>query len=299
VSDTVTEVSQEPADEYDYFDYIAEAVAEQVPEPEPPATEPEPPEPDEPESPESEEEEPQEPPEIFWIEGLGYTIAWRVLPTLEYERIHQCNCQVFSVRNGIIDARTGLVISDGFGHGHGGHMSASWVYDIERGLFGHPGEFSDGVPFMFGMHPLGEFEESVVDRDLFDILSDEWRFENPRRFFSVESVDSSLREDFEWESDEVGGWRLTEDAFNGSFALMYNMELLTDFIFDEVVQPWSLAGSARWQGNWGVINREGYMVVPFVFEHILLIDEHTAFAKYDGAYGILDLSHTLEALQNQ
>jgi len=265
---------------------------------------PEPPVPSEPEPGESESPEPEKPevePEIFWTRGTeyAYTLAWRVLPELEYNTIAQCNCGWFGAAEGrgqALDRITGLISDGDYHNGHGGHMSASWVFDIERGLFGHPGEFSDGLPFMVGVHPHHEFFESVTDPDLLRILNHEWGFENPRRFFSVESVDSSLREDMEW-GDE--GWRLTEDAFNGRFALMYNMELLTDFIFDEVVQPWSLTGPVLWNGNWGVINNEGYTVVPFVFEHIILIDERTAFAKYDGAYGILDLRHTLEALQSQ
>ena len=299
-----TATPQDIVDEYDNIDYTAETADAQASEPEPmrprpPTPEPQSPEPYEPDESKlftPEKTEPPEPPEIFWIEGEGYTIAWRVLPTLEYERIYQCNCLDFFIEGQSIDTTTGQ-LTESYHNGHGGHMSMPFVFDLERGLFGHPGVNTDGVPFMIDVHPLDEFEDSLLDSGLLDNMDSEWFFQITRRFFAVENVDSTLRERLE---ERYGGFiMLTPNAHLGSFALMYNRELLTDFIFDEVPPPYSLAGPARRQGNWGVMNNQGCTIVPFVFEHILLINEHTAFAKYDGTYGILDLRYTLEALQNQ
>jgi len=242
-----------------------------------------------------EPEEPEVEPEIFWTQGTGYgyALAWRVLPELEYETIFHCLCGGFFSNNDwyFIDRATGFLTKQMHG-GHGGWKNAWRAYDQERGLFGFPGG-ALGPSRTNTFYPLGEFEKHVINNEL---LGD-WFLEWWREFLAVESVDSSLVERYEseWEAFDM----LTREAFLGRYALMYNLEFVTDFIFDEVAPPWNHTGPARWQGNWGVINREGYTVVPFVFEHILLIDEHTAFAKYGGAYGILDLRHTLEALQNQ
>lgn len=40
---------------------------------------------------------------------------------------------------------------------------------------------------------------------------------------------------------------------------------------------------------WGAIDNKGNVVLPFAFEGILRIDNYSAFARYNGAYGILDL----------
>ena len=41
-------------------------------------------------------------PEIFWMHTSGYTLAWRVLPTLMHESIIQCNCLAFLVKTDML-----------------------------------------------------------------------------------------------------------------------------------------------------------------------------------------------------
>ena len=45
-------------------------------------------------------------------------------------------------------------------------------------------------------------------------------------------------------------------------------------------------------GNWGVAEIRGDNLIPFIFEDLVFIDDNTAFAKYGGKYGILDLTRT-------
>jgi hypothetical protein len=73
--------------------------------------------------------------------------------------------------------------------------------------------------------------------------------------------------------------------FNGNFVTSFDFEAplvngrdVPDFI--EVIQ----------NGMYGIIDKNGDIIVPFVFEHILAIDEHRAFAKYEGAYGIISVT---------
>jgi len=294
--------TEEPQDIAEEFDVIDVAEVSPVPAPEPVPTQPEPPEPPEPDEPEEAEESKPEPePEIFWTHGTEYVydLAWRVLPMLEFDAISRCTCGRFIIGRlydvdwppDMVDTTTGenLGVYDG---AHGMFGMTRWVYDRERGLFGHPGGLPN--PSMTNtFYPLDEF----ADYYMYD---SDWRehfLDDAKWFNSVESVDTSLYDEVDDDRWGFESW-LTADAYLGVLALMYDLEFVTDFIFDEVSPIWYRTGPVRWQGRWGVINREGYTIVPFVFEHIILIDERTAFAKYDGAYGILDLRHTLEALQS-
>lgn len=74
---------------------------------------------------------------------------------------------------------------------------------------------------------------------------------------------------------------------------------MTGFVFD--AGEWSEWGSAterhslgvaavRQNGKWGIVDFNGNIVVPFVLGHSIAIDDYTAFAKYDGKYGILNMT---------
>ena len=138
---------------------------------------------------------------------------------------------------------------------------------------------------MIGMHLLDGFEESVMsDGEQIPV----WVLNRSKEFIIVQRVDSSMREEFE--DDEDREFRLTDNAYSGKFALMYNREFVTDFIFDGAIQLNAGAYAVRIGDTWGVIDRDGDLILPFVFEHFVRIDAYTTFAKYDGTYGILDLS---------
>jgi len=226
-------------------------------------------------------------------------IVWRVQPTLEYESIARCGmCD-----NTFLDGEDQLVAIDpqtGRPNKHhcelmttSGVMFAPFVYDIQRGLFGHPGSgymYGRGgggwiMEYMIGMHPLGAIDESILSGSDWAPIYMLNRIEG---FIAVESVDSSKREEFE--DDEDREFRLTPDAHSGKYALMYNREFVTDFIFDGTIKLNDDVYAVRTEDNWGAMDRNGDPILPFEFEHFLRIDDYAAFAKYSGAYGILDLS---------
>jgi len=144
-----------------------------------------------------------------------------------------------------------------------------------------------------GLHPLDSFEESISSDDRLDFILD-WILSATEGLIAVESVDSSLRQ--EYEADWSGFW-LDEEAHLGKFALMLNRKLTTDFIFDEITQLYEdfdiatdlMLVSARIGDNWGLIDANGDVFIPFMFDNLVLIDRYTAFAKLDGVYGILDI----------
>ena len=75
---------------------------------------------------------------------------------------------------------------------------------------------------------------------------------------------------------------------------MYNRELVTDFIFDGGLHSFTFNTTpVSRDGNWGMADRSGNIVLPFMFEDLLRIDEETAYARIGGRYGILDLQATI------
>jgi len=229
-------------------------------------------------------------------------LVWRVEPTLEYVSVRLCSCGLFFEGSDwdSIDPVTGL--HSGIMHpGHGG-PAPEWVYDPVRDLFGHP-SYGEGYHSNIGMFPLAEFDSSV--RGL-SITHRDWLLSTTDGLLVVQSVDSSLRTtENAWEGEE-NWWNLTTEAFSGRFALMYDRAFVTDFVFDGG-QPWwhsftfdgggvernlNYIPMSR-NGYWGMLDRNGNTVLPFIFENFVRIDENTAFARLDGRYGILDLRATM------
>ena len=226
----------------------------------------------------------------------GFTPVWLIEPTLEHEFIRLCSCGLFFDADWmIIDPTTGLSTGE-WKPGHGG-PGPGFVYDRVLGLFGQPGYgafYNDWV----GMHPMDEFESVAAP----------WTLSNSGGLISVQSVDSSMRDYMRYEEYTLPEWddywMLSEDAFSGRFAVMYNRQLITDFIFDDGAHWWyrfsfNEDGSGRENlsfiamshaGSWGLIDINGNAVLPFVFENLIVINRDTAFARVDGRYGILDIS---------
>ncbi|MCL2203080.1 MAG: hypothetical protein FWB88_03970 [Defluviitaleaceae bacterium] len=220
-------------------------------------------------------------------ERFAYSnFIWTVLPTLEYERIYHC-CADFSTAlyGGMaIDGTTGQLTGE-YAVLHGGHgpLGRGWVYDPELSLlgFGGVGDYA-GID----LRPIDEWT------DLFVQWGEQFRI------MMVERVDSSVRN-----VTALGNEYLKDDAYRGRFAVMYFDAFVTDFIFDG---GGTLGGAVlRYDtipmhkgGKWGMIDRDGHIAIPFVFEHILRIDENTVFAQYNGRYGILDVQLTVVGMNN-
>ena len=236
--------------------------------------------------------------------GPGFALIWAVAPNLEHEHIWLCSCGLFSDPDfNAIDPVTGL-LTGGHKYGHGG-PGPEFVYDRERSLFGQP-NYGFFYHDLIGVHPIAEFEA----------IAPSWILNQSSGLISVQSVDSSLRQYYgdlgienappEWDDY----WDLTEEAFTGRFAIMYNRQFVTDFIFDGGAYWWyrfsfnedgsgreNLGFIAMRQGGlWGLVDRSGNTILPFVFDELIVINESTAFARIDGGwYGILDLTATMAA----
>jgi hypothetical protein len=204
-------------------------------------------------------------------------VSWFVEPTNEFgnpltEWFGYCpNCDVF-IDGGerIFDERTGQPTD--YSHStHGGAGDKSWVYDTVNGLFGHQGCAYSG--YGAELFPVSELAE---------------RFPHTLNKLIVVSEVRNARIVFE---EDWGVTNIRQEHFTGYAAAFYNGKRITEFEHDEL-RSWvrgrycnhlSLARDERY----GVVNHYGEVVVPFVYDDILVIDDYTAFAIIDGAIGII------------
>ncbi|MCL2361447.1 MAG: WG repeat-containing protein [Defluviitaleaceae bacterium] len=231
--------------------------------------------------------------------------VWVVQPTIYHNRIRQCNCgQFVSADWQTIDPVTGQVSGEHLGHG--GHGPAL-VYDQARNLFGHPG-YGFGYHDMLGMHQINDFLNMLNNN-----YAEFYWWRNPTDgLIAIESVDSAIRNYYDFEYVNEGNnlvrrefWYLPTEAHSGRFALMYNGVFETDFIFDGVnirFAEWeqlrdSSTMSVSQNGRWGLVDRRGNTLIPFMFENLVIIDQNTAFARHNGRYGILSLPRTIENME--
>ena len=223
-------------------------------------------------------------------------LVWSVEPTLVHESVRLCDCGDFvNSRLELIDPVTGLLLGE-LKQFHGSYGN-EWVYDSARDFFGHRG-YGGGYHNFIGMFPMSEFEARVrglgySHQNVYLTQTGGW--------LVVQDVDSSLRVAASGALAPDDWWSLTPEAFSGNFAVMYGREFVTGFIFD---------GGPTWRtsfrydtihvsrnGQWGMVDRNGNTVLPFMFENLVRIDENTAFARLGGRYGILDLRATVNIPQ--
>jgi hypothetical protein len=92
-------------------------------------------------------------------------------------------------------------------------------------------------------------------------------------------------------------------ASTGRYAIAYKSSFLTDFIYGYDFWRHTIDRNdvivVHLNDSYGVLNASGDTMIPFVFNDIVLIDNETAFAKYNGKYGILDLQETTALLTSQ
>jgi len=207
-------------------------------------------------------------------------LVWLVAPTLAHDEIHFCViCNVFWSRPGgvLIDENTGETTGDKIGHGG---VFARLLHDEELSLFGIESGANGGSSLSFGytwQEFLQEYPQFASTLNL---------------FYGVDSARIIVDE----EEDGWGYYNLSE-ASRGKYALAFGVDFLTEYIFDGGEE---LGGrrvnsiiAVRQDERWGIFDTGGEMIMPFMFEHAITIDDSTAFAKYGGAYGILDLTSML------
>jgi hypothetical protein len=235
---------------------------------------------------ETEEYKPTPPPELIYeaVELPAHleNLNWLIKPGFEYGGVHYCDmCDVFMGSGAlIINERTGLYTE--FNHGAHGGSGNLYIYDPTLDLMGINGSDKEGTPIR--LYPRSEFTEHFPDAANSLIL--------------VRSVDSTAEKENEWDHG------LPWEAFAGrGVAVAVENEFVTDFVYNiQGLTPedwrWFLRGRANFEkievadinNKYGVIGRDGRVVLPFEFESLLVIDRWTAFVMYSGRWGIVAFS---------
>ena len=207
--------------------------------------------------------------------------VWKVEPTLEYKKVQYCFCGFFGteVPDGKgIDPRTGL-IDNSEHYGHGGGMT-NYLYDEGKNLFGY-----------YSCDEGGEYFEMLSGNDF---LSNVWRAQSLKAFQKIDS-DKVTKYKNEWDGESFD---LSNANVSEKYAVAYGTAFVSDFIYDygDGNTGWNFSNDNAaniialvLDGKWGIIDKDGNVVIPFCFEDIVLINEKTAFAKINGKYGILNV----------
>ena len=98
---------------------------------------------------------------------------------------------------------------------------------------------------------------------------------------------STIAEEYEY-SDEKSD--LNKEAWAGKCAVAYGTKLVTEFVYDSSESSWRKYNSiiaVKLGDKWGVVDKDGKVVIPFVLEEAISIDDMSAFGKYNGKYGIM------------
>ena len=208
--------------------------------------------------------------EIYSFES---SYEWAVPPTLEYDVIYYCLiCGAFTGDYmDILDPATGEALDAHYGHGG---YSGWLVYD----------EAED----VLGFYQVDESGGDLMLLSLSELASELPFFADTLNLWHV--VDSTKIElvDYDWGEDYYLG-----DDFPGKCALAYGDNLLTDYIFDEGEtyggRLFNNIIAVRQGDYWGIFDRNGTAVVPFMLEQAITINDNSAFAKLDGKYGIIQI----------
>jgi hypothetical protein len=233
-----------------------------------------------PPEPPPQEDEPEIEPEPEIIEH-GFT--WLVEPVLEHEMVAYCShCDVYYWFDSDdydlevdyippikreIDRTTGLLTGETYPNHSTYEFPGGivWLYDPDLDLFGW---YQWHWDVTLVLKPMSEFAEHFPDE--VDTIKPVWR------------VDTAMFEEnnFDWD----GVWTGT--------AIAYGNEFLTDFIN-------GMSAAGRRQNiiclidddrQFGIMDKNGEMIIPFMFSWITLIDENTAFARLerDDFWGIIN-----------
>jgi len=180
-------------------------------------------------------------------------LLWQTHPKFAYAQILRCPIHgFFAYRGEWIDEKTGEETGESCEHGE---EWTAFVYDSEKDLFGV--QHISAIDSSFEFYSKEEFELEYSD------------YMNSINPFS------------DYKNGEL----------SGKIALANGCDFVSGFIYDDVERwrpPNDIIAVAE-NGKWGLLDNAGNIVVPFVFDHAISIDSTTAFAQYDGLYGIISL----------
>jgi hypothetical protein len=235
---------------------------------------------------------------------LNDSLVWLIEPEFEYERIFYCaGCSYnlfgampeFRMESDINDFNSDENIKnfkanlDRFNYygsafiseGHG-MSTIRFFFDEKKEIFVVYRTVEGGINLSY--YTIHDFSDNYIPRVPVNYL------------IPVRQIDSEkIIPPDQNESEE---WYDLSEAVGEKYALMYGEIFITDFIYDNYEPRGS--GYAvndlidmQLNGKWGIIDKNGNVAIPFLFDDIEFLNDDIAFAKYGGKYGVLDLRNTI------
>ena len=224
-------------------------------------------------------------------------IVWIVEPVLEYDSIIVCkNCarNLFDFENDGISEIKSKIEMISFYCENSVHVSYAHGYSADI-------YFYDNAKKIFFIVPFNTDTDELLTFHKFTGFGTP---EYEKLLNVVGKIDSSkIQPDEEIYTPQ--SFPDLNKKYIGKYAVMYDGKFVTGFIYDYAVKPrWyppnrSAYIDVIYKGKWGVLNKNGAVVIPFIFDDIEFIDHANtfAFAKYNGKYGILDVEKTAAAIK--
>ena len=237
-------------------------------------------------------EPPTEPPTEPKPESM---LAWKVEP--KYAEIMNIWWAGKIVYDGLIlDLYTGEVsVWDGNDYPTGGIPSPiEWLYDESNNLFGLYGTTEEYAPNEFKIFTESGFAAYLDEIYWWDTPGS--MINHLREFRKVDSSKVVQKESYydEWEEKYYYEYDMSGAYIGDKFAIAYGTKFLTDFIYDHdnnarTNSPTADFIATKSGGKWGVIDKTGNIAVPFILDDIIFSSNDSAFALYEGKYGILEI----------
>jgi len=215
------------------------------------------------------------------------TIVWAVKPELPYDSIRYFPFRRIGLwREGfigyieaelfIIDEKTGDITEKTRATGGYGTLYA-YHYDVK----------SDEFYYSYNYESYHEEKSTVVQESMNTIVCVSGVDKKYAIYCNGKFVSGFIYDDV------IGGNSIAFVKKNNKYALAdTDGKVLTDFIFDNVAYIAKRYIAVCKGEKWGFVDSAGNEVIPFIFDDALNIDADTAFVKFDGKYGILDVNET-------
>jgi len=173
----------------------------------------------------------------------------------------------------------------------GGGADSEFIYDRIKNLYGcwsvnYDVSFSGMIEKEEFLTHFGTYIRAFREVDSDKIKWYDWELSRTASYYVPDWIKHQMPDDF-----------LDEAYIGDKYAIAYGVDFVTDFIYDYNI-TWLYSRdmeeviTVKLNGKWGAIGKHGETLAPFVFDDFIFIDNDSAFVKYNGKYGILDVKET-------
>jgi len=173
----------------------------------------------------------------------------------------------------------------------GGSADSEFIYDRVKSLYGcwsvnYEVAFSGMIEKDEFLTHFGTYIRAFREVDSDKIKWYDWELSRMASYYVPNWIKYQMPDDF-----------LDEAYVSDKYAVAYGTDIVTDFVYDYNI-TWLFKTemeeviTVKLDGKWGAIGKHGEVLAPFIFDDFIFIDDNSAFVKYNGKYGILDVKKT-------